>query len=227
MARFLYFVPCEAPTDLSGLPDVHPKKVLAGAECILRGTSSGPQGEGGCVVMATEPDDAENQTAPGFYPDKQEWKNYPGWSLGWEKGKLPGPDDLLRADAVGGDPVKLGDKREWLLPLLGPAWQELPGDLVDKPEGGCEVVLRDDLLPLCKESEWWFDALRQQSGYMYDRFLTFASEAIGINYRVGRPEVGALRLLGTEQSRHTAILGTMLGMFRAVDESKKNLVAGG
>lgn len=227
MARFLYFVPCEAPASLDGLPDVHPRKVLAGTQCIFRGTTSGPAEEGGCIVMATEPDGAENQTAPGFYPEKQEWKQYPGWALGWEKGKLPGPADLLKADAVGGDLVKLGDKREWLLPLLGPAWQELPSILKVKPTGGCEVVLRDEFLPLCKESEWWFEIVKDMGGYKFDRFMKFACDALATNYHLGVFEASELGIITASPNDHLNILTIALGMNRIVAESKKNDPASG
>jgi hypothetical protein len=225
--RFLYFIPGVCPSELSALPDLHPKRVLEGCEVTIRGTNDGPSGEPGCVVMANEPDDAESPTVCGYYPERQEWKQYPGWSLGWDKGKLPGPADLIREDAVGGDPLKLGDGNEWLLPLLGPAWQELPGAIQDKPEGGCEVVMLEKFNPLCKESEWWFDIVQQKAAYSFDRLFTFVSDALAANYHVGRPEVGALKLLATDSMQHVTILIMLLGMARVVRESKKNSPVGG
>jgi hypothetical protein len=226
MARFLYFVPDSSATSLDGLPDVHPKKVLAGANAVCRGTTDGSTGEPGVVVMVQEPDDAENPTKHGYYPDTQEWKVYPGWSLGWEKDNLPRPNDLAREDPVGGEVLKLGDGREWTLPLLGPAWQELPGTVQDKPDGGCEVVMRKEFLPLCKESEWWFNVLLQKSVYSFDRLLTFVSDALATNYHVGRPEVGSLGLVTTKPIDHALILATTLGMILATEESKKKREAG-
>lgn len=225
MARFLYFLPIDPPANWSGLPEGHVKDVLRGdPNCIIRGCLSGPTGEAGCVALAS----GDDETAPGFYPDKQTWRDgYPWGSLGWENDKLPGPEDLLRKDAVGGEPMALGDGREWLLPLLGPAWQELPGDLVDTPEGGCEVVMRESFKPLCKESEWWWDTLRQLGGYQFQRLANFVSDALATNYRVGWPEVGTLKLLSASPQEHTAILSALVGFKRLAEESKKKLQAGG
>jgi hypothetical protein len=227
VSRFLYFVPQVCPSEAAGLPDIHPKRLLAGETLVIRGTTDGPGGEPGCVVMLEQADDAERQVRCGYYPEKQTWKPYEGFHLGWETNNKPTPADLMRSDAVGGDPVTLADKQPWLLPLLGPAWRELPSILKGTADGGCIAVLHDKYLPLCKESEWWFDVALAQTPYMLSRFLKFASDALATNYYVGVQEVSELGLILTDQIQHSEVLLNVLGVVRADQESKKNGVAGG
>lgn len=241
MARFLYFLPGSVAANLDSVPDGHVRRVLAGGSPVFRGCNGGPNGEPGVVCMAAEKEATAEETetedddptipavatVPGFYPDRQTWLDQGEFWLGWETENMPGPEDLLRPRPVGGEPVALGDGREWLVPMLGPAWRDLPGYLKAKPGGGCEVVLRDEYKPLCEESEFWFDVLKSGGTYSLDRFFKFAADALATNYRVGMAEAGALKLIGTRGEDNDAFLVAAIGMRRANEEIKKKIQAGG
>lgn len=94
---------------------------------------NGPAGESGALI-------ASRYKAPGsgllYEPDKQEWRRFHSFWLGWEKAKQPGPADLERPDMLPSTPLTLGDDNEWRIPVaeLRPmveqysdgAWRRVP-----------------------------------------------------------------------------------------------------
>lgn len=230
MARFLYFVRGFSGPSSDALPESHHvRKVLAGASPEVRGCTAGPDGEAGSVIMAgesSEGEDGERATVCGFYPHRQTWVDCGEFWLGWETENQPGPSDLLRPKPVGGEAVELGDGNEWTVPLLGPAWQEMP-KYIRRAAGGCEAVLRDEFKAVCKESEYWFDVLRAAEDYPLSRFFAFAVDALACNYRLGQDEAGALKLIGTEAEVNSSLLAAAVGLRRAMEELKKKRRDGG
>ncbi len=97
-----------------------------------RSFDPGPGGEAGVMFSA-------NPLTPlVFKPDAQEWHSFetPGgnFSLGWAKGKPPGPDELARKNWLGGLPVELNDEKSWTVPVakLQPSVQAWTGTKWEK-----------------------------------------------------------------------------------------------
>ena len=83
-----------------------------GARVTYCGCRGGPDDGSGQVVAA-------GQAEVGYYPEKQRWQKIPGQNVfvGMDKEKPPGPDDLIRRDALDGHPVELGDGQLWSIPV--------------------------------------------------------------------------------------------------------------
>lgn len=113
MPGFLYFSPQPTPPsakDLERLTLAHLDRVGP-----TRQTTAGPGERPG--YLFARPGYPDTQVK--FLPDGQVWRQIPGseaW-VGHGREAVPGPAELLRADALDGNSVLLGDGREWLVPV--------------------------------------------------------------------------------------------------------------
>ena len=154
--------------------------------------------------------------AIGYYPDAQTWHQVdrpagePELYVGWYTDQPPTPADLLRAEPLPGVPVKLGDGREWLVPVLQ-EWRgdddpmcRLPCPLTRRADG---QWMRGDVVAAYRETwdracQLWdviIAAMREtpaggKTGYAFAGLHDFACELLSINYAVSWPEVSALEL---------------------------------
>lgn len=230
MASFLYYIP-GAPILMGGanaaewIAKAGLTETLGEPEHLAsQSLKQGPDGGPGCLFVVKR-DDAP--LALRYAPGEQTWAEYGGFWLGYATGDKPGPDDLIREESCRGYWVKLGDKRNWLVPVarLFFGGTTLPCS-IGWDANGSEVRR---VLPEYEE-------LRRQANAVYDAALEdmkagqetpvdsgFALQVLGVNYHVGKAEATALSLF-TDHSmkclRNAAI--DFPTFMRVVDELKKN-----
>lgn len=218
----LYFIPKfarELVNSADELPaDTGLRELLAGASVRCQG-GPGPGGEyGKFVAAATAGEGGEPAADPLEHdPDAIEWRPVrpkPGgpvthW-LGWRKDRPPRPEDVQRPERIAGHPVRLADGNEWVVPVCGPrhhaasdgkkhpnAWISLPHTyaLGDQGEAISRVSRRFE--SVCEASERWWDRVQAKVWGTDGEVLDYAASLLGLNYRVGRAEIGHLELLDT------------------------------
>jgi hypothetical protein len=130
MSQFLYYIP---GASLRTLDDVN--RVGLGYAFEVQpsscGCNTGPDAKSGTTISA-------DMDGVGYYPDRQTWRKIPGidaW-LGWYTDAMPGPADLERKKQIPGELVRLGDGRDWLVPVAI-EWREIQNDAIP-------------LFPLCR-----------------------------------------------------------------------------
>lgn len=220
MAGFIYYL----PHSLDLKPEAWQERrraVIGGLPCARRGCS-GPDDATGLLLVP-------QVAAPPrcrYDPPSQTWRKAPGgWWLGWQTDTPPGPDDVIRADAVRiNHPVELADGNEWLVPVarLVSGDTGLPQVLDLTEDGTLQPIPDERYRPILDAAEQlWsriMDALGQVSDedadedggieidVQADRRL--AVDALTINYHLGVEEIGLLRLLGTESANE--VIGALV-----------------
>jgi hypothetical protein len=206
MRSFLYYLPGAAGGGSGNLAALGLADRLAGPGLSTRGVLGGPDGGNGSIVGIVA---VGRETEVGYFPDRQTWVKPAGkdYWLGWEEASPPTPGDLARPSQLPGHPVTLADGQEWVVPIarLLPRALGLAAD-------GSEV---QETLPryrhLCATTdrfwEWhremWAARAAEARGEApepyrsptEDELWQAASEALGVNYRVSRVELAALRVL--------------------------------
>jgi hypothetical protein len=245
MAGFLYYIagvtdsgvePVRSAVRACGLNYAFGPKASLERVCCQHG----PDGGGGLIVGDTR------RTAGvdvGHYPEKQVWRRIPEnllaqplpndrgsemssddsaavW-VGHVKGQPPGPADLIRADALPGTAVKLGDGNEWRIPAVR-AWVSVDGAEGWTPRLPRQADLGDDgvwkpgaVLPAYAElsrvaAAWWDELVRAGSEEAakanvetskrrvelnFDDGLGAAVAVLAANYAIGPVETAMLGLL--------------------------------
>lgn len=81
----------------------------------------GPDGLSGTVLSVS---------GDGYYADQQEWHAFKRFHVGWQKGKQPGPADLIRPKPLRGMEIELADGNAWTIPVavLQPGIRSLVDD---------------------------------------------------------------------------------------------------
>jgi len=147
------------------------------------------------------------------------------WLGVWSDAK-PTPIDLCRPTTCDGTPMELGDGNEWVIPIA----DFLPKRLtVDKDTGSqCEVV-KDEYLKFTKRanslfehflSEGFLKAVDEGLVAHVPEGLSFASDALEINYRVNCDLVDLLGLVGQYDAFAIAEASTGIQMIRAAAQKK-------
>ena len=187
--------------------------------------NNGPGGCGGGVVLA-DCRRVESHLVR-FLPEKQIWRKIPGtdaW-VGRRRDGPTGPQDLQRADSLGGHFVKLLDGNDWLVPVAR-GWNECDGELRWFYNVPRALELDEDgkwqqggVLP--RFAEIWDLALRWEESRRTaaiaagdddtgdgtgDKIVTFdfqdtiaaAVTALAVNYAIGPAEAALLGLLSEE-----------------------------
>jgi hypothetical protein len=131
----------------------------------------------------------------------------PGRWVGFWESYRPGPADLARAgdDFVEGVAVELGDGSEWILPRLLKDTREsgLPRSLRLSADGHLigDVAEKYKALALDGERLWRYilhiqrDEPAPQPAMTEAEIFRLVSRVVGVNYRLGPGEVGALGLV--------------------------------
>lgn len=239
----LYFVP--------NVPSVTADKVqelgigYAGVKIGGRSVSNGPGGKHG-VVTTNDPDGS-----CGYYPDSQVWgaapqgdADSPPFWVGFDKDKLPTPDDLKRKDQVKGDVVKFRNGTQWTIPKLH-SWHMSDGSnhpLEYNVELPCLIsldkhgqVIQGSVI---KEYSEIFDlGMRVQAKLSHGKeeltnqqLWDFAVKLISINYKVSMLELSelvtghmaiedAMRVIhaGIDFDRYVELVGNALGRLMRPD----------
>jgi len=221
---FLYFVEGRGGMAADDLGKVG-LGYLAPANTPARSASNGPGGKSG-VTFAVVPHGSDVPQNIGFYPNKQTWTQIPGtetW-LGYVTDAPPGPKDLLRDDAMGGHTVRLEDGNEWHIPVACYFDRSTPFPrkvkwTADGWEVGGVAAKYEQLYGLA--SEFW-DKIFEGKGkdVTINTEINVAALALGLNYRIGPPEIAALELLTTFNTEE--IVKKILDMDLFLDFVKKN-----
>ena len=113
--------------------------------------TTGPENQAGQLLVVEPSPGSGGQAAdpPGYRPDEQTWLKLPAepqaegepefvW-IGWYKQRPPGPKDLVRDETIDGHRVKLGDGRDWLVPVIHAPVTNLPQSFFPAADG---MILR-------------------------------------------------------------------------------------
>ncbi len=194
----------------------------------------GPDGGKGAVF-------AQGSTPPKIDLPHQTWRKIPkspidAW-VGYDNDAKPGPDDLLRAQALPGHDVELLDGRKWHVPVAR-AVSDAGGQItyrcalpqtLDCNDDGELVVgsVVDRHAPLWTLALTWFDVWSAAIGgapdvpgedakIEYDRtvgeVIADAEVALAANYRVSRAECMALGIFDVEAVTARAVLDALIDM---------------
>lgn len=195
--------------------------------CNHRLAANGPCGASG-AVLSLETDGL------GFFPDRQTWHELATvgerkvW-FGHAKDSPPGPGDLRTPTAIDGDRVRLFDEREWVVPraiaIEGSQVRCVtPAAARRKPDGGWyRGEVKAAYRRLDSIAREFFDRLAvedESRQITIAEALDWATEALGVNYRVRAGEIGALGLLDDGGQVSYAVLLAVID-FRSRAELKK------
>jgi hypothetical protein len=229
MGQFLYYLPGR-----QAVSDDEAGKLLPHAELLpaysKRQIGAGPDGAGGMLLCRGE--------APEHFiydPETQVWQSCESgaWWVGYEKEAMPGPEDLLRADAIEGHLVKLFDGHDWIIPILRviTTGTVLPMHtaIVLGANGQWITKLRPQYQTLGHRVEaLWNDfygglkaAAEGESplAITFDLKMELVIEALAINYRISGAEISLLMLLGGVQMN--AVIEAMLDYPTALSMAQK------
>jgi len=211
MAGFLYFAAGRPRVDQAWLESHGPAHAfepddlgrLSQAE-----VGQGPGDQRGVLFTRT----AGEPQPMGYAPGVQKWAKAVGgdWWLGCETDAPPTPADLLRAEAIDGHLVRLGDGQKWLVPVarMVAGGSTLPQAIVLGPKGEKIGRALPRYVALGRHGERVAVDLRIKMGVdaapdgyepvSVSEGWDIAVEALGINYRLGPDEVSLLELITTQ-----------------------------
>src|SRR5579872_1050971 len=209
---FLYFIPDLVYSQLSpqtiraaGLDEIFADLIASPALCQsslqFRQVHSdrGPGGKSG-VLLAPAPR-ADDESAIGFFPDRQAWipngKHWLGYATDAE---LPGPETLRRRDATPGYDTELGDGRIWDLPVIRRLgrFPALPQSMALDQFGEFAMCVLPEYDPFWAASETMFQFLFKAMTLPWKEAFELAVKSVSLNYRVGLAEASVLRLITTQ-----------------------------
>jgi hypothetical protein len=143
----------------------------------------------------------------------------PAWYLGWYVDRPPSEADLSRVRLSPGYPVEMGNGERWIIPPARryPEGTSLPSTFKLAADG-------TERREIVKAYEDLFDALRPYAESYYaaamrkdksapgedlpDLPLAICYDLLGVNYRIGRPEINVLGLV-TDSSRVSILLAAI------------------
>lgn len=183
---------------------------------------------GGSPSQFTHIDLARQRWAPASKDGELPMGRY---HVGYWRDHPPGPDELVRADVVDGQPVTLRDGRSWIVPIADylPKRKGLDrssGVETMKPRPEDEAFLRktNELFELMVSDEF-AGSIAQAMEIVIPGGLRYAAEALGKNYRVHFDLLAddMLDLVGDMEACRVALVATGLALMAATD-SKKNAI---
>ncbi|HOX08995.1 MAG TPA: hypothetical protein PK280_21545 [Planctomycetota bacterium] len=217
MAGLLYYVPGQPGVLASDLDRLGLRAALgpAAPPPPFGEVRRGPDGARGCV-LAPKPEVPGGRSPEIRYaPDAQLWRPAPGGAywVGRELAEPVLPEDLMRAQSIGGHWVRLEGGQDWLVPVARTfdAGSVLPHALVLGPEGQVvrEPLERYAAISAKAERVWAWAAAQHRlpvqaaeppESLSDAEGLTVAAAALGLNYRLALPEISLLRLVTDENA---------------------------
>jgi hypothetical protein len=237
MAAFLYFIPDAIVNSVESLPEATGLRAILGdagsfsafpvAQFVLpnRLTASG-------TLVAT-PNDPGDLVA--IRQDEQEWTpvvkdNVTTHWIGVWKAAPPTPEDLRHAELVDGNSLKLGE-HEWVVPVIHPPLQTTLPRIFRMTGTGPTMEPEPKYRELQTESVGFFEWVanmgakpetEEQRAEAMKRTPTwgetfgYCARVLGVNYRIGMWELGALGMLNTNNARDVVFYS--LGLKQWLDE---------
>jgi len=211
MGHFLYYipnVPAASEKDLAEAGAAHVGPVKIGQ------IDRGPDGNAGILLANAAANvrlrvDAENTRWIAPAAGRK-------FAIGYRPDDPPGPEELLRDDAIGGRPVRLADGNEWIVPVarfasamptteLGVVYGVTDGGEPTSTIAAAQAELWDmagELMEmlfaeaaLAEEQKNNADAKMGDEAMTPERGIEIATAALAANYRVTEIEVRALEIL--------------------------------
>jgi hypothetical protein len=188
--------------------------------------NQGPDGQSGFVVSCSP-------HPPEYNPAAQVWFKHPlGAHFGWNKISPPKPSHLQRQAMLDGQPVKLIDGNDWIIPVAH-SWV-IEDDRIRYTEQFTRVLefIDGDWKPtqVVPSHEAFacigkqvFDAWRSgiDGQFVIPNATHLCCKTICLNYRLSAVEVGALGLLTNSSSYAWQILRTVIDMDGYLELQKK------
>lgn len=184
-----------------------------------------PDGSNGQLLALAQGPEG-NQARSGFDNDAQQWlkvksREHDGskW-FGWWKDAPPAPPDLARGEPGDGWPVKLGDGREWIIPVVQPGLTTLSlsfrrGD--DSKWGGVPLARYEALI---EETAKWVQIITHDGDVIFHEVVEYCTRVLLLNYRVHVDLLNhnGLELLDTRSA--SEIIDAAVGL-RTIHEREK------
>lgn len=234
MPGLLYYFPGESRhnvQDAKELPHFNTHlQHLAGGSFDCRQHAKGPEGTEGFMVAVQ---DLEGKVLVANYDaEKQDWyavkqDDKPLYWIGWEKKAKPGPKDLARKKQLRGHEVKLNDGNEWLIPVVGPAFSNLPQEFVVNDKGECELAVEKRYMDVFKMSEKFFEYVNGDGKAYRTDICQYLAKVIGLNYMVGLHECSqpVLNLINSSTYMEPVEVSIATREWNAYMEAKKKTEA--
>jgi hypothetical protein len=196
---FLYFLPGKSAGDKLDLDALGLSHARAPGEPTKAPVTKGPDdGPGLLLVFAGD-------HAPRYVAAEQTWRKSPGgghW-VGVFNAHKPGPEDLAREQVIGGEPIRMLDGADWVIPICQSPVRGRPTvprqlDLDDQGQWVRRVLPK--YARVCEDAErvfhhwlgenWVADvppvSLSEDEGWR------IAADALAVNYRVSPLEIAML-----------------------------------
>jgi hypothetical protein len=242
MSRILYFIPGQAAAGTTILQKAGLAGVI-GPQRSTRGPTAGPADVSGVLVANNPPPGSNGSTGPAelsYSPEAQRWAREPEgrYYVGVGIDNPPGPADLIREDAPGGNLVTLADGRDWMVPVVAtfansPQAVSIPRAIVFDDTGQLVTEPKAELQILEEVGAEIFEALALTDDGVFElpnrtqeELIRIAFSALSVNYHLGAAEVSLLRLVDTDNYQkillELADYAGLLAMIRSETEAKKN-----
>ena len=222
MSTFIYFIP--------GQQGVTRKIVEAagclhaweeGIACSTRHVTSGGPGDLAGILFCLRHD---GNASLVYKPDTQTWVNCGDYWFGYNNDSLPTVEDLRKAIRVNGTDLVLGDGGTWHIPMVRLSPKALVGTidgewaLEPDPRYRAFVDLGIEIIQKMIPQEV-NPGDEEGTTYTIAEAADYAVKILAWNYRIGKREVQALKLLSTENIG--TILATVIDMTGLVEAQKK------
>jgi len=190
-----------------GLADVLADVEAAGLAHHEIAAAAGPGGKPGMIVCARPGEGVPLPRRLGYYPDDPHvtWHTLRGGDLylAIDATSPPGPEDLLRRDPLGGQAVRLGDGREWQVPVIRCpiGGTQLPQS-IGWHDGALGLQVKPAYRDLWDRSLAAADFAFVSGTISYEVGAALAVDVLALNYRLGRDELTLLGLLDTLNIEH-------------------------
>lgn len=185
-------------------------------------TGAGPGGKSGVILCALRAD-GRLPGKLGYYPQSQTWHEQPGHWIGLAKDAPPEPADLARRKLYDGYLVTLADGAQWQIATARRPDDstELPREMFFTSEGHFVEQIKTgwrEAWERAGECLEWFTKGFEGSGSYRAEILDQAIRAVGINYRFGRGEQAALKLIDSDN--WLPVLCALVDWYAAADQKK-------
>ncbi|HET8687800.1 MAG TPA: hypothetical protein VFM18_14205 [Methanosarcina sp.] len=195
MSGFLYYI---AGGQASSLAENKALSHVSGVPVSTTTIMSGPDHSSG---MLYAPADAKGSRQVKMDLDSQEWVEFDGFWIGYEKENPPTPDDLARGIGfVDGHIVELENNFNVVVPLARrfPSGTELPELLVVGKGGVLEKKPLKKFASLSEGAERVLNVMFiDGEGLPYKDLWAIIVEALSVNYMISGHEISVLNLVTT------------------------------